>query len=349
MEFVISDPNNKYYSKALNKEINADKRSIQDPQWPPDIDLHPKILSYYNKMTVGSDSNSEFEWYKIFSDKSYQMCLTLGSQSGRHERYLLHKKIVKRFDSIVLSPPQNNSLAKEIDINFIEGDLNFIQLPKDKYDFIFCNGVLHHIINLEHLLSEINKSLTKNGLFVCNEFVGENKWQWTDEKLNKINTIISENYGDAVKFTEYSKPDIKFMNSRPLESIRSQDIPKLLNHFFTTDFLILCDYVLYPAINFMNFKGGLRDYFLDSDMRLNDFLDLLIELDYQIFVEGLNHYKPNLLRGVFRKKQRVDEEFITPPIWSKKEIKKQLFSEYDQVTAKMFRKINKLLKFDFLL
>jgi len=210
MIYKLTDPNNKYYSKALHKEISADKRAIKDPQWPPDLDLHPKILSYYNKLSTGSSSSSEFDWYKVFPQKSYSECLTLGSQSGRHERYLLEKNIVNRFDSIVLSLPQsNNLLTREIDVNFIVKDLNFICLPENKYDLIFCNGVLHHIVNLEQLLFEISKTLKEDGLFVCTEFIGENKWQWRDEKIKIINSLLSKKYGSVIKFNAYSKPEIQ--------------------------------------------------------------------------------------------------------------------------------------------
>ena len=167
MTFAIENPGNKYYRKALSKEILADQRACKrEPQWPPARELHPKILSYYNQITTGNDSNSEFDWYKCFSKQTYTDCLTLGSQSGRHERYLFKNKIVENFDSIVLSPPSTtNTFAEQSNTAFIIGDLNFVNLPENKYDLIFCNGVLHHIINLEHLLAQINRSLKDDGIF----------------------------------------------------------------------------------------------------------------------------------------------------------------------------------------
>ena len=55
---------------------------------------------------------------------------------------------------------------KDDKINTIQGDLNFVELPTNTYDFILCHGILHHLINLEHILYQINKSLKPNGLFL---------------------------------------------------------------------------------------------------------------------------------------------------------------------------------------
>ena len=62
---------------------------------------------------------------------------------------------------------------KDDKINTIQGDLNFVELPTNTYDFILCHGILHHLINLEHILYQINKSLKPNGLFLVYEYIGE--------------------------------------------------------------------------------------------------------------------------------------------------------------------------------
>jgi ubiquinone/menaquinone biosynthesis C-methylase UbiE len=58
-----------------------------------------------------------------------------------------------------------NSL-KTIDYGFrIKGDLQRIPLKSNKYDKIYCIGVIHHLPNMELAVSEINRVLKRNGLF----------------------------------------------------------------------------------------------------------------------------------------------------------------------------------------
>jgi len=73
---------------------------------------------------------------------------------------------------------------------FINGDLNFIKLPENEYDIVYCHGVLHHIINLEYLLEQLYKTLKPHGVLVVYEFVGESKWQWSEKRLQVIRKKI---------------------------------------------------------------------------------------------------------------------------------------------------------------
>jgi len=338
---LVKNSTNRYYRNALLKEITIDNNS-KNPQWPPDMDLHPKILCYHNEILFKSDKADEFSWYKIFSQKTYENCLTLGTQNGRHERYLLENKIVKRWDSIVLAKPLSTNLSFNNEtLNYTISDLNFSKLPENKYDLIFCHGLLHHIINLEHLLFEINKSLRRDGIFVCSEYIGENKWQWSDYKLELLNTLISEKYSNLINLTKFCRPAITLMNARPLESIRSQEIPELLKYHFDIEFISMFDYILYPGINYTNFQGKFKEFIIHDNQRLDDYLDFLIENDYKIFKSNIKSIIPNALIGIFRKKYNLREKIVVP--WTKNEIKTQLFIKHDTLGFKIRRKINKTI------
>jgi len=93
----------------------------------------------------------------------------------------------------------------------------------------------------------------------------------------------------------------------------------------------------------MNFKGEIKSYILSDDSRINYFLDLLLDYDYEIYKNNFYGLIPNLLRGVFHKRKDIQaKNDITP--WTKSEIKEQLFSRYDKIGVKIYRKMMKTFK-----
>jgi len=54
----------------------------------------------------------------------------------------------------------------------LAADLNFAELQPDSFDFILCHGILHHLINLEFILAQINRALTRDGIVLIYELRG---------------------------------------------------------------------------------------------------------------------------------------------------------------------------------
>jgi 2-polyprenyl-3-methyl-5-hydroxy-6-metoxy-1,4-benzoquinol methylase len=58
-------------------------------------------------------------------------------------------------------------------VQYEQADLNTIQLPENTYDVIVVKAVLHHLINLEHTMTEIHKALKPNGLLWASDTHGD--------------------------------------------------------------------------------------------------------------------------------------------------------------------------------
>jgi SAM-dependent methyltransferase len=52
-------------------------------------------------------------------------------------------------------------------------DLNFIELPVSTYDLVVSSATIHHVTNLEYLAHQINRTLTPDGWFFLQDYVGE--------------------------------------------------------------------------------------------------------------------------------------------------------------------------------
>ena len=147
--------------------------------------------------------------------------LSLGSGSGQIEKAFVERGFVKKFDTI--------DITHDNHLNGVN-DLNFIHLPSNKYDFILCKSILHHIINLEHLFFQVNKALTNDGILVVKEFCGESKSQWSNKKIKILNRKIKNKFGQKYPFLKIAKSPM--WNSCPFEGIRSSEIHPIIKEYF---------------------------------------------------------------------------------------------------------------------
>jgi hypothetical protein len=105
---------------------------------------------------------------------------------------------------------------------------------------ILSTGALHHVTNLEALLSRLSAMLEPNGYFVVLEYVGPNRFQWTDAQLNMINGILRQldlRYLRDNARIDLSRPSIPdFIAIDPSEAVRSEDVLRLLPEYFTVEY-----------------------------------------------------------------------------------------------------------------
>jgi SAM-dependent methyltransferase len=61
-------------------------------------------------------------------------------------------------------------------------DLNFVELPASEFDVIVSSSAFHHVTNLEYLAWQINQALAAAGYFFLEDYVGEPRFQFSDDK-----------------------------------------------------------------------------------------------------------------------------------------------------------------------
>jgi SAM-dependent methyltransferase len=139
---------------------------------------------------------------------------------------------------------------------FEVADADDLQL-QDQFDLIFSTGALHHVTNLEKLLATLGRTLSPDGYFVVLEYVGPNRFQWTDTQLGVINGILRQLDPRFLKDNtriELSRPAIADMIATdPSEAVRSEDVMRLLPEYFQIEYLRNFNgtvmHQLYPLLN----------------------------------------------------------------------------------------------------
>jgi ubiquinone/menaquinone biosynthesis C-methylase UbiE len=173
--------------------------------------------------------------------------LTLGCGTGYREIQLAESAFFSKIDAYDISEnalAEGRRAAKEKNlhniINFERKDLSRLDLPENHYDFILVEQSLHHFVSLDRLMQKINKTLKRDGVFIINEFVGPDKFQWTDRQLEIANDLLSlmpnkykiQHYDKKVRRKIYRPGLLRMRIYDPSEAVESSRIVPLASQIF---------------------------------------------------------------------------------------------------------------------
>lgn len=162
----------------------------------------PHIIRHYNYRACGKYLDG---WNAgplqilncIKNDACLQSAISIGCGTGTKEMMLIEQGIVKKFICYELSGQriiEGKRIAAEKGIsdaiefhlgNFFSSDDNLA----GKYDLIFGDNSIHHMLDTRSAVRRSKEILKDGGFFFCNDFVGANRFQWTELELAIINGI----------------------------------------------------------------------------------------------------------------------------------------------------------------
>lgn len=165
--------------------------------------------------------------------------------SGAIERHLHMAGVVKNCFGYDLSSDaiaQAGRLAIENNLSGLEytqRDLDLEGFDQNEFDFVIAHQAIHHIDKLESVMNNIHASLRVGGIFYLDEYVGPNRFQWSDvqlEEMTKWVKSLPEKYRitiDGAKKEYVGRATIQEMiDFDPSEAVRSQDIEQVLMERF---------------------------------------------------------------------------------------------------------------------
>ena len=262
---------------------------------------HPLIVSYRNEIMSGRpDLDRHFcDWLGFFADEygPRKSCISLGAGLGRAEKHLIDIGFVKKFRTIDVCAVCNEAnRIRDENIRAESGDLNFLKLPDDSFDFILCHGILHHLINLEFILNQINRALTADGIAVIYEYVGEDRWQFSDSRMRVLREAFP-----TVPFKVPARQGIA-----GFESVRSSDLLPLLQTLFECERSASFGAAYFPWVTCLG---------PEHDDKLHD----VIQYDRELTAN--KRASPCYHMGVYKKSNK--QTLVVKP-WSDDELKRRL-------------------------
>lgn len=152
-----------------------------------------------NRLASGNPSQ---DWIHYSLDQFFSAqlplghCLSLGCGEGGLERRLAELGAFIYCDACDIA---TGSIARARELAEADGyanihysvqDINKIALPSSLYDAVWASGSVHHFENLEHVFNQVHSALKSNGLFILNEYVGPNRFQFTPYQRQVIQACL---------------------------------------------------------------------------------------------------------------------------------------------------------------
>ncbi|HEX6640878.1 MAG TPA: class I SAM-dependent methyltransferase, partial [Thermoanaerobaculia bacterium] len=197
------------------------------------------VLMHLNERATGDPAR---DWLSSWAHRWFVgndlRVLVLGCGEGWLERAVAQWPFVAHIDAVDFAEEAvarareaGRGIAK---IEYGVVDLNRDELPVAAYDVVVAHSVLHHVENLEHAYAQIERSMRRDATLVVSEYVGPNRFQYSDDVLTAINTLLRA-LPEALRrpFEERTRPTVAEMIANdPTEAVRAEEVAPLLEKTF---------------------------------------------------------------------------------------------------------------------
>jgi SAM-dependent methyltransferase len=186
-----------------------------------------------------------FQFFKKYLGQCWERGISICSGSGEFERSVIDNGLCRNIDAYEISEKRvQEGIAETVKggyaISFFQEDVNQAVFKPNHYDVFFSWSALHHIENLEKVIENARKCLKKDGILVAQEYIGPDRFQWTEKQLAILNQVFKKLpehlRTDPITGNvreEISRPSINHMkNTDPSEAVRSSEIIPVLQKYF---------------------------------------------------------------------------------------------------------------------
>jgi SAM-dependent methyltransferase len=211
---------------------------------------HPTVRACINRRASGdSDRDAYGRLIELLTAIGWKLpvetAVSLCCGAGTLERGLAGLGVARRivgYDLANTAIDKARAHAKAAGLSHLEYEVRDLEregLGQCNVDLIFAHSAVHHISRLEALFDAVHVALRPGGILHLNEYVGPDRFQWTEWQLTEINNFLRslpERYrrlpGGQLR-TCVRRPTIEEMlRHDPSEAVRSSQIEALARERF---------------------------------------------------------------------------------------------------------------------
>lgn len=217
------------------------------------------------------------------------LTLGCGDMVGEHIYFVQPELPFERVDAFdisaeILQRARQLTDSLGLNVEYHIEDVNDIELPPQTYDLVVVAHSLHHFKRIDHVITQVNRSLKPGGLFIVWEYVGPRYQQFSrrqrahaDMVLRALPTRYRRELDGSIRQRTKSQP---LYTISPDEAIRSDLILPALKNMH-----ILYQYnwagLLFPLL-----RGGIAANFDQDDPEDRKIIDCLFQLDRLLCQSG---------------------------------------------------------------
>lgn len=181
------------------------------------------VQIHHNRRATGDPAREWLgSWARRWFVRDDTRVLVLGCGEGWLERSIAHWPFIANIHAVDFAA-EAVERARELappKITYDVVDLNRDELPADAYDIVIAHSVLHHVENLEHAYAQIERTMRAGATLIVNEYVGPNRFQFSDRVLEIMNTLSR-----CLGYPERRRPSVEEMIANdPTEAVRAEEL-----------------------------------------------------------------------------------------------------------------------------
>lgn len=187
-------------AKAQTLRAAADHWSTTQTQARTRWWLHPTILRHVNALVGGQPEDGPWAGLErrmrgLSEGRGFPRGVSVACGSASKERSLLQKGLVGTFDLFEISGERlaagkaaaaRQGLADRALFHALDA---FSQDLDDRYDLVYWNNALHHMLDAREALLWSRDRLRPGGWLVLDDYVGATRFQWPDAQLEIASRI----------------------------------------------------------------------------------------------------------------------------------------------------------------
>ncbi len=268
----------------------------------------PAVRERRNMLRTGDTQleTSEYIFRKFFNNKKNLTVLSPGCGTGDKEIALSLFPQIAKLDAFDIAEKRISEAKKKAEekhinkLNFFTADISAYDFGENKYDIIIFDSFLHHVKDVNKILTKTKEALKGEGLLIIDEYVGPNRFQWEKEALDIANRLLAElpeklkrRTNGKIKRKIYRPGIWRMILSDPSEAVNSEAIlPELEKHFLPVE--------VHP------YGGNILQLLLKDIERnflnLSDERKILLQKIFDAEDNFINHNKSDFLFGIFKPK-----------------------------------------------
>ncbi|MHC5066276.1 MAG: class I SAM-dependent methyltransferase [Planctomycetota bacterium] len=161
------------------------------------------------------------------------LIVSVGCGLGEKERILaeaLQDRRIRGLDiaaDIVIKAREAAAACGLQNLELEVGDFNQLELERNSCKVVLGMGAIHHIEALEEFWESCRSGLQSGGCVIGQEYVGPNRFQWTDAQIECCNRALAETVPDEhkVDHRQVERVPVETITALdPSEAVRSQEI-----------------------------------------------------------------------------------------------------------------------------
>lgn len=233
---------------ASHAAAHWDDRYLAAPPRPRDwLELAYVREQYINPAVTGSPDVDWFSYVCLRYLRPAARVLEIGCGSNGVSFDLCRTGIARRAVAVDVSPEAIRmsrariaSTALEHRIDYRCADVTRMTFADGTFDGVIVNMALHHVLELEQLLANVQRWKKPDAFFVLNEYVGPSRFQWTDATVREGQRLLEsldERYrvhgASGAVVRTFERPNYaEMVTGDASEAIRSSAIEPLLSTYF---------------------------------------------------------------------------------------------------------------------